>query len=399
MLEDEKGRGAVVPGEAAPTRALRSVGSGGTDGKREPDALADAHGKDRVNSLDGVRTIAVLAVLMVHGGFPGAELGWLGVDIFFVLSGFLITTLLCKERQRTGTISLPKFWGRRFLRLMPAYWLYVGSMTLWMLLDSNSLSTEGGFTPGIYIASLWGYFVNYVPMGGIWTHQYLTVHLWSLAVEEQFYLLWPFVAYFAFRLRRPWLVAWAAVALVLVRRQFAEGDQEVGALLSTRGIGIILGSAVAMSLAGVGRPAWLQSTRLRSALIALAGVAFAALTVVHRQGWMSELEMKEWCVTWLCVLFVAIVAMLWYGPADRVTSVLSSRPMAYLGQISYGLYLYHLLAQKFVWEVLLPGLEHWNQYARYGLRFALYVALTVVIASLSYQLIEKRFLALKDRLR
>src|SRR4051794_35863169 len=82
-----------------------------------------------VASLDGLRALAVLGVMGVNAGLPGAWLGWLGVDLFFVLSGFLITTLLLKEFAKTGRINLPKFWGRRALRLMPAYWLYVGSIT------------------------------------------------------------------------------------------------------------------------------------------------------------------------------------------------------------------------------------------------------------------------------
>jgi peptidoglycan/LPS O-acetylase OafA/YrhL len=356
----------------------------------------DAH--NRVNSLDGMRTIAVFAVMMVHAGVPGAELGWLGVDVFFVLSGFLITTLLCSESRKNGNISLPKFWARRFLRLMPAYWMYVGTLTVWMLLRPQDLSAASGWRPATYIGSLWGYFVNYAPKGGIWSHQFLTVHLWSLAVEEQFYFVWPFVAYFAFRLRRPWLVAWLIVAVVLTRRAFAStGD--LGTLLLTRGIGIVLGCAVAMTLATGSCPHWLASTRLRSLIIALTALVVILLTIAHRQGALTEETIHAQLLPCLGVLFVAIVAMLWYGPADRLTSILSSRLMVYLGQISYGLYLYHITAQRMVWGILTPALEGWNRYLKFGARFSLYVGLTVLIASASYHLVERRFLLLKNRLR
>jgi peptidoglycan/LPS O-acetylase OafA/YrhL len=354
--------------------------------------------RGRVDSLDGVRAISVLAVMLVHAGFPGAELGWLGVDMFFVLSGFLITTLLCEERRRNGSIHLGKFWLRRFLRLMPAYWLFVGTITIWLLLHPLELKSHGGWSPSEYIASLWLYFVNYLPMGGIWKNQYLTVHLWSLAVEEQFYLLWPIAAYFAFRLKKPWVVAWCVLLAVLVHRSLTPTDQ-MGATLPIRGIGIVLGCTAALTIATGVRPAWLQSVRLRNAILGISGLAVVALTVAHRRHLLTEGEIKSWFITWLAILFTLLVAMLWYGPSDRLTSVLASRPMKYCGQISYGMYLFHIPAQWIVWKLLLPGIESWNKYLKYPLRLSAYFVLTLVIATLSYQLVERRFLALKDRLR
>ena len=112
----------------------------------------------RRSSLDGLRAVAVLGVMGYHAGFPGLILGWIGVQIFFVLSGFLITTLLISEHRKQGRISLPRFWGRRFLRLMPIYWLYIGSLTaaiLWF--DRSEAQTYGGWTPSQYVFSLWTY--------------------------------------------------------------------------------------------------------------------------------------------------------------------------------------------------------------------------------------------------
>src|SRR4051812_35086318 len=85
-------------------------------------------GPGHVPSLDGVRCLALGAVLALHSGLPGSSLGWLGVDLFFVLSGFLITSILAREYRDTGTIRVGRFWGRRLLRLMPAYWAYVGAL-------------------------------------------------------------------------------------------------------------------------------------------------------------------------------------------------------------------------------------------------------------------------------
>lgn len=359
-----------------------------------------AAGGTRVNSLDGVRTFAVLAVMMVHAGMPWCELGWVGVDVFFVLSGFLITTLLCAEHREHGRISLPKFWARRFLRLMPAYWVYVGTLTALILLSPERLQAHGGWSPATYVASLWAYFVNYLPMGGIWSKQELSLHLWSLAVEEQFYFLWPPLIFMAFHLKRPWMLAWGLVLLILSRRFFLSVD-EAGGLptLDVRGIGIILGCAVAMTLALAGRPRWILSTTLRSALILATALTLIVLTALLHRGDLNEHLIKARVLPWLCAAFVAATAMLWYGPADRLTAFLASRPMAYLGRISYGLYLYHQAARLLVWDVLLPGHETWNKYLRYGVRSTVYVGLTVVIAAISYELIEKRFLRLKDRFR
>ena len=114
-----------------------------------------------VSSLDGLRGLAVASVMAVHAGVPGFDLGFLGVDLFFVLSGFLITSLLDREHRRAGRVDLGKFWGRRFLRLMPAYYLYVGGLTLaFAAFGWGWREPHGGWTPGGYIASLWFYYVN-----------------------------------------------------------------------------------------------------------------------------------------------------------------------------------------------------------------------------------------------
>jgi len=128
-------------------------------------------------------------------------LGGLGVDLFFVLSGFLITTLLVQEAKKTERVSLPRFWARRALRrLMPAYWLYAGFITFSIyVMHWGWMKPEyGGWTPAGFVASIWLYFINYLPMGGLWEHQELVVHFWTLAIEEQFYFLWPILFFFVF---------------------------------------------------------------------------------------------------------------------------------------------------------------------------------------------------------
>ena len=143
-----------------------------------------------VSSLDGIRALCILAVMGHHFGF--CDPGWIGVEMFFVLSGFLITTLLCQENEKTGTIALGRFWARRGFRLLPIYWLYIGVVTIAILFrPAGDWAVNSPWTPGLFIASLWGYFVNLAP-AKMWTHQIGTYHLWSLALEEQFYFCWPF---------------------------------------------------------------------------------------------------------------------------------------------------------------------------------------------------------------
>jgi peptidoglycan/LPS O-acetylase OafA/YrhL len=111
---------------------------------------------------------------------------------FLVLSGFLITTLWLDEREQFGTISLRLFWLRRFLRLMSAYIFYIAAITVAIAAAApDELSVEHGWTPAELVASLWPYTAIVSPNSGIWSRQYLTVHLWSLSLEEQFYFIWP----------------------------------------------------------------------------------------------------------------------------------------------------------------------------------------------------------------
>jgi len=142
-----------------------------------------------VVSLDGLRAIAIISVWAIHAGVPGSSLGWLGVDLFFALSGFLITTLMFKEKEQSKSIDIPKFFGRRFLRLMPAYYLYIRFLCLLIILGHYPMTSCGGWSPKEYLASLWFQFNNFLPRGGFWQFDILSIHLWSLALEEQFYFV------------------------------------------------------------------------------------------------------------------------------------------------------------------------------------------------------------------
>jgi peptidoglycan/LPS O-acetylase OafA/YrhL len=144
---------------------------------------------------------------------------------------------------------------------------------------------------------------------------------------------------------------------------------------------------------------WLGAPATRFGVLALLAGVIGCATVLHSSGRMDYLNAVRWVVPVVCPLFAMLVAMLWYGPRDWLSTALSWRPLVAVGKISYGMYLYHMLAHYLTWRVLLPGIEAWPRLPKFGLRVIVYLALTTAIATLSYQLIEKRFLVLKERLR
>ena len=120
---------------------------------------------------------------------------------------------------------------------------------------------------------------------------------------------------------------------------------------------------------------------------------------MERSGRVTEDQIHQYALPWLCLLFTYLAGMLWYGPFDRTARSLSWPPLAYLGRISYGVYVYHLFAQLLVWDLFLRNIEHWHQVPKYGLRCLLYFAITLSLSLASYRLIERPFLRIKDRLR
>src|SRR3954447_21056005 len=142
--------------------------------------------QSRVGALDGIRGLAVLGVFGAHSGYPIVKQGWIGVDMFFVLSGFLITTLLVAEWDRTGSISLRRFYMRRILRLYPALIAAIAiaaPLSLWLGESPTDYLGHAGVSAAYLQDLAAGLFDSHGPIN----------HTWTLAVEEQFYILWPLV--------------------------------------------------------------------------------------------------------------------------------------------------------------------------------------------------------------
>ena len=345
--------------------------------------------------------LAIGAVLAYHAGLPGFKSGWLGVDLFFAMSGFLITTLLLNEWSESGKIGLKNFWIRRFLRLMPAYYLYIFFITIAILFWPGSVLQEhGGWRPVEYIMALWFYAINYLPQGGIWNGQPVTIHLWSLAVEEQYYLAWPLFLWLSLRYTRfTQSLSWILFVLVLCYFLFLSNDHERSRILYTRGISLFLASAVAVTLFQnkntiCSKFSLLDPKKTIPSAIFLTFVVFA-LSTFHA---ISEDSIRHYFLPILICFYVALVGGLWYFPIAGYSKIVLTQPvLVYIGKISYGVYLYHEIARVFTWWVTQDLFVSIPKYPAYGLRFTIYILLSISLASISYHMYERKFLKLKYR--
>ncbi|GGC79790.1 hypothetical protein GCM10011512_03040 [Tersicoccus solisilvae] len=363
-----------------------------TRADRAPDGAVDRTGRPgHIGGLDGLRALAVVAVLLYHLSpalLPG---GYLGVDVFFVVSGFLITTLLIRERDRSGRVALGGFWLRRARRLLPALAVVVVvSVAVGLLVGKDLLVGIGRQTLGaltfsnnwLEIAAGSSYFAHTSPQ--------LFVNFWSLAVEEQFYLVWPFLflAVMALPLRngaRAGLAAAGAlVSALLMAVLYTPGTDATRVYYGTdtHAFGLLLGVALAFAWSGgtglnLTRPLWRRRRVPISVgavvLLLLAMVAIGADGVFAYRGGIL-----------LACLITAVLILTLLEGTSPVQRVLDNRPVAWIGERSYGIYLWHWPALV-VADALVPtavGTPGW-----WTLRI-LALVVTVVVSALSYRWIE-----------
>jgi peptidoglycan/LPS O-acetylase OafA/YrhL len=339
-----------------------------------------------IPGLDGIRALAIGGVLFSHsviyGEFTGLHsightAGYAGVAVFFVLSGYLITTLLLREEDRTGGISLRLFYIRRALRLFPALWLYL--MVVGVIWLAGGLPHHPWHS---FVSSLF-YVRNLVGRG----HE--TDHLWSLSIEEQFYILWPLVlCCLPHRNRARLLLALAGLAGVTVWRVYAArtGLASAGALYirsDFRFDAPLFGCALALAQrVAPSATRWLNSTGLRSAALAFIGVVGLTTWVALR---LHEAVYPGTDATVVCLLGVVLI-LSQTGVHGYGSGVLAWTPLVIIGQLSYGVYL---------WQQLFLGpLAHGFE----GIRvFPIGLAATFAVAGASYWFFERPLLRLKDR--
>ncbi len=337
--------------------------------------------------LDGIRALAVLAVILFHSYLGIAPAGFLGVEVFFVISGFIITLGLVREWRRSGGIRFGMFWLRRARRLLPALFLLLLIVVAWADLF---LREEVADLRADVVAAL-GYFTNwYLVFSGedyfdTFTRPSLLRHLWSLAIEEQFYLAWPLLTFAGLKFLRPrgfaLFVFVGALASALWMALLFDPMADVSRVYfgtDTRLSGLFLGAALALVWSPPQRPVsglWRRSYLEGSALVALALLAAASLflnethSLLYRGGFLAV------DAATLLLIVPAVSTGTW------AARYLGCFPLRWLGLRSYGIYLWH-------WPVMVlsrPG----EDVALDGLPlFALQLAVTLVLSAASYRWLE-----------
>ncbi|GAB3269124.1 acyltransferase family protein [Kineosporia babensis] len=334
-------------------------------------------------ALDGLRAFAVLAVMAFHTS-PAAHGGFLGVDVFFVISGYLITALLLREWARTERIDLKAFYLRRGLRLLPAL-LFMLAVTLPFALTWEQ--AELTVNPVAAVASVLFYVANWASVGvdgsiGIWTHT------WSLSIEEQFYLIWPAVLIVVLaRRRQPPARALAAVVTVIVAARVITWHFDGGSWMyyatTSHCDGLLLGSLLAALL---DRRETLFSSKGRSEAVAWLGVA--GLAALFATSYIEAASTFQWRLPLVALLSAMVVHHLATCTDGPMVRLLSLKPLVGIGAVSYGLYLYHY---PVFMTVQSRGFSHPVQHL-------LEVSLTIGLTGFSWYLVEKPALRLKERL-
>jgi peptidoglycan/LPS O-acetylase OafA/YrhL len=363
-----------------------------------------------VPSLDGLRAICIAAVLFIHmpppTGHPWLEAirerGWYGVDMFFILSGFLITWILAVEAEATGTVSLGRFYRARTLRLLPAY-----LSTIVLVLAGSQFFKIAQGNESYRLAHLWPLFLSYtlniwMAATAIWP--WGVSHFWSLCVEEHFYLSWSAVMKRWGFGRVLWIALFAIPAVAVYRTGWYlwinHGHLATPSRASlfriyyatdTRIDAILVGCALALLV----REAGLQGLWRRLESAALFPL-FALLATLGTIAWVTQYQwrIETFGYTIMALASSTLLLAIFLQPQCWIARLLAARPLVHLGRISYGIYLFH--------APLLTGLEvklrfsaQYIEPARYVPVLSLLVLGSVGAAALHYYGIERRFLAMR----
>ena len=349
--------------------------------------LAQALGQKKLPSLDGLRALAVLLVICHHLNVPYSPDGR-GVLTFFVLSGFLITWMMLKESETTGNVSIRNFYVRRVLRIFPGFYVFL------ILAFAAQWKTEGGMSGtilGDYL-SAFTYTSNY--RFALMPHiKHACWHTWALAMEEQFYLLWPcFFVAFQKDLRKLTHLLIAAIVLVDVYRvvlffKFHVNENWLERAFDTRVDHILIGCLLAVLMK---RGALLRFWNFVTARtwISLVSVALIVLSIamdfrLHLPYKFAVGFVVDPLLTAILLVQVIVLGNTW------LWGWLNWRVVRYLGQVSYGMFLYHMMANRLVLNV----------FGRHSLwiHVPVVTACAAVLGACSFHLVEKRFLRLKSR--
>ena len=346
-------------------------------------------------ALDGLRGFAILGVLLQHNFsfLPVPKFGWVGVDLFFVLSGFLITDILLKTKEQKNFLS--NFYTRRVLRIFP---LYYGSLILFFSLAPLISQFKDQYS--YYSANqgmLWMHLQNwlYIAKPRLDNHTVFS-HYWSLSVEEQFYLVWPLIILTCNRARTLVILIYIALAGSILFRfatwsYLGNGDTNFLLQYMTRIDGLCVGSLIAIWRNNSEQAATRKVVRLGIAFISLHVAAFIiSKTIFHALPHFTIFGYST-----IAVCFGLLLNSLIEKRNRLTTFLFESSPLKSLGKISYGVYIYHwpifVFFKIFVAERIL----------KMGMLENLIISiaattLAVLVSIMSYQLFEKKILALRD---
>ena len=341
-----------------------------------------------VPALDGLRAIAVLLVMLVHAHFFLGHNGQIGVSVFFTLSGFLITTLLMEEFDKRNDISLKGFYIRRTMRLFPALYTLIAAVLVYTLVVVTDADLKQKLLKEIYPASLYVYNISWAWGWGKTAE--LLGHMWSLAVEEQFYLIWPWIILFVMRKNASSLLMWILLAFIPISWVLSDLNVYPTLVSSIIKESIFIGSLGALLY----RNDLLKKVPAFIALLSLGIILFAGIVTcppeckIPNKGHIPFLlPFKFFNVA--AVLSLLVIAGLLHHSTSILHRILSYKPMVFVGKISYALYLWHV--PVFRWFALnksLPG----------SVNFILKFIVTFICALISWYLIEKRATAFGRRL-
>lgn len=344
----------------------------------------DSLGKN-IPALDGLRAFAVLAVILLHGEVPFCKGGFIGVEVFFVLSGFLITALLLLEAKAHGGIKLSHFYFRRALRLLPALVVMVGVVTPLAL---YFLPAE--WRTGILLDTLAAllYFQNWA-WGLDWLPPGIYGHTWSLSIEEQFYIAWPpvVVAMLFFKLRpkgRATLTGVIALtALLWASYNAGKRPWQHSYFLTDLRIGSLLLGCFLATLIHAGAFARVPSKYIRaSAALGLGALAFGV--------WIGDAyhaHYYRYGIPLVGITTSAVLLEILRAPEGSLGQFLGKRALVWIGRRSYGIYLWHF-------PIIVP-LKEWGW--GWEAKTITALILTPVVAELSYRFVEMPFLRFKKR--
>ncbi|HEX3688351.1 MAG TPA: acyltransferase family protein [Solirubrobacteraceae bacterium] len=355
--------------------------------------------------LDGLRALAVVAVLLYHGGVAWSGGGFLGVEMFFVLSGFLITSLLVAEFGESGRIALRAFWARRARRLLPALFALVAAIGVYYALagptkaipglQGDGISTLLYFSNWHQVAAGTSYFAASGPVSPL-------QHTWSLAIEEQFYVLWPLLVLAVLGAARRrgaserrslqvllgLSLSGAVIASVEMALLFASGRglDRVYYGTDTRATGLLLGASLAIAMAIRRRwpttptprlsPRWARHALGAASVLVLPLLAAGIVLADGDDAWIYPFGMLA-----TDAVMVVLIAAVVFQPRALGARLLSVAPLRAVGKISYGLYLWHF--PLFLW------LDEGSTGQRGTALLILRLAVTLAVSLLSYFVIEQ----------